>query len=50
MDFATIESLRQILDYLHDDEEKDWLASGAPEDGHIFCDIKRVIKWLDSDA
>ncbi len=47
MDFETIESLRNILDYLHDDEEKHWQETGKPDD-HVFTDLVRVTRWLDS--
>jgi len=47
MNSETIESLRQILDYLHDDEERNWQEMEMPED-HIYNDIVRVTKWLDS--
>ena len=42
-----IESLRSILDYLHDDEKKDWEATGKP-DGHYYLDVIKVTEWLDS--
>jgi hypothetical protein len=48
MDDETCGSLREILEYLHDDEKKDWLASGK-SDGHLYCDIVKVFKWLDPD-
>jgi len=48
MDFETIESLRVILDYLYADEEKNWLEAGRPARDHIYHDIMRVAKWLDS--
>jgi len=48
MNSETIESLRQILDYLHDDEKRNWEEAGRPKDSHIFNDIVRVTEWLDS--
>jgi hypothetical protein len=48
MDFKTIESLREILDYLHKDEKRHWEESGKPKDGHIYHDVLRVTEWLDS--
>jgi hypothetical protein len=50
MDDKTQNSLREVIDYLYADEEKDWMASGAPEAGHIFNDITRVTEWLDGAA
>lgn len=49
MDAPTIESLREILDYLYADEKRSWQEAGEPEGGHIFNDIKRVVAWLDSE-
>ncbi len=48
MDFETIDSLRQILDYLRADAEKNWLGAGRPASDHIFHDILRVTAWLDA--
>jgi len=42
-----IESLRSILDYLHDDEKRDWEEIGKPDD-HIYLDVIKVTEWLDS--
>jgi hypothetical protein len=42
MEDKTKNSLRQIIDYLHDDEEKHWQASDTPEPDHIFHDFIRV--------
>ena len=48
MDNETKKSLREILDYLYADEEKDWMAAGTPEARHIFHDIIKVTEWLDA--
>jgi hypothetical protein len=40
-----LESLRRILDYLHDDEMKNWDENDCPTD-HIYIDIRRVMNWL----
>jgi hypothetical protein len=48
MECETIESLRRILDYLHDDEKRHWEEDGKPKDDHIYLDIIEVTKWLDS--
>ena len=45
----TCESLRNILDYLHDDEKRNWEESGKPDD-HIYTDILAVTAWLDGDG
>jgi hypothetical protein len=50
MDNKTRKSLRQIIDYLYADEERHWMESDMPEAGHIFHDITRLTKWLDSAA
>ena len=39
------ESLQRILDYLHDDQIKDWDDKDCPND-HIYIDIRRVMGWL----
>ena len=48
MDIETIESLREILDYLRPDERKHWEEAGKPASGHIHHDITRVTAWLDA--
>jgi hypothetical protein len=40
-----LESLRRILDYLHDDELKNWDENDCPTD-HIYIDIRRVMNWM----
>ena len=47
MECDTIEALRTILEYLHDDEKKNWQETGKPDD-HIYIDILNVTAWLDS--
>ena len=41
-------SLEELIDYLSEDERKDWEASGRPA-AHIFNDVKRVSDWLFGD-
>jgi hypothetical protein len=48
MNNATQSSLREILDYLHADEERHWMEAGQPKTGHIFHDIIKVTEWLDA--
>jgi hypothetical protein len=50
MDDETRNSLKRIIDYLYTDEERHWQESDPPEADHIFHDIMRVAKWLDSAA
>jgi hypothetical protein len=45
MEPELMESLHRILDYLHDDEIKDWDESGCPSD-HIYIDVRRLMNWL----
>ncbi|HZM02202.1 MAG TPA: hypothetical protein VFC44_04185 [Candidatus Saccharimonadales bacterium] len=46
MDDKTRNSLREILNYLHADEEKHWMEADMPQTGHIFHDIIKVTEWL----
>lgn len=41
--------IRRVIDYLYDDEQKDYEASEQPED-HIFNDLKTVDEWLESPS
>lgn len=45
MDDITKAALREVVDYLYADEQKDWEASERP-DSHIFLDLKRLDDWL----
>ena len=38
-------SLNTIINYLYDDEEKNWQEENRPA-CHIFCDILRVTEWF----
>ena len=48
MDKQTRASLSEIISYLFADEHAHWDELGQPKAGHIYCDINRVIEWLDS--
>jgi hypothetical protein len=49
MDADTLESLRRIIEYLEDDELRDWISQGYSYD-HIFNHLRRVKVWLDKDG
>lgn len=49
MDFETIDALRSIIDYLKDDEKKNWEEMDRPDE-HIYMDIIKVEKYLDGDG
>ena len=39
-----IEAIRAMLDYLRDDERRDYVSN--PRTGHVFESIARVEAWL----
>lgn len=44
-----LEALNQILDYLWDDEQNDYLRRDEEDrEGHIFEALKSVRSWMDS--
>jgi hypothetical protein len=49
-----IDAISKIVDYLYDDEEKDYNYNYNYDDDlgarrrHIFRSVKRVAKWLDT--
>jgi DNA-binding response OmpR family regulator len=45
MDDETLGSLRQIIEYLWDDEQKSYQEDGEPS-SHIYHDLVRVNEWL----
>ncbi len=44
MDKYTLEALNRLLDYVYDDEAKDFEGTDSPKD-HIFNDIKLLTDW-----
>jgi hypothetical protein len=38
--------LREVLNWINDDEERHWAEESLPESGHIYRDIHRVEQWL----
>ena len=48
MNRDTFKSLVKVLHYLATDEERDWEASGKP-DNHIYNDIERLMGWADAN-
>lgn len=46
-DHFILPSIKAVVDYLYDAEEKDWLANGSPH-MHIFLDIRATRWWLNS--
>jgi hypothetical protein len=49
MDNETLESLRQVLDYMEDEELRDWISQGYPYE-HIFNHVRRVKVWSDKQT
>ena len=47
MDEKTYQSLLNIVDYNWAEEERHWEESGKPKN-HIFCDLRRAAKYLES--
>jgi len=47
MDENIERSLERIIEYLFSDEIRDWEAQGKPRN-HIFTDVRRVDRWLDT--
>jgi len=45
IDKYTLESIHRLIEYVYDDECKDWEASQT--DDHIFKDIQVIAGWLD---
>ncbi len=45
MDKETLRSLRHVVDYLYDDEERHFWESDEPKD-HIFRDVRRLALFL----
>ena len=44
-----VKAVRDIVDYLYNDEEKDYLAcedDGVRQDSHIFLRVKTLKNWL----
>ena len=48
MDKYTLEALNRLLEYVYDDEERDFsnLATEAEQKTHIFNDIKLLSSWV----
>ncbi len=46
MDDKTRDAVKAVVDYLYDDECKDFKSSGEPED-HIFRHVRRLQLFLD---
>jgi hypothetical protein len=44
-DKQIVESIQSLVDYLYEDEEKDW--EGEKSKNHIFNDVRAVSVWLD---
>jgi hypothetical protein len=44
MDDETFKSLQQVLEYMEDEELRDWISQGYPYD-HIFNHVRRVKVW-----
>jgi len=46
MDEETFCGLKEVVDYLYEDEEKDFEASeGSDRHRHIFNSVKRLSNW-----
>lgn len=45
MDKYTLDALDRLIDYVYDDEHKDWEASGKPEE-HIFNYVDMLSAWV----
>jgi hypothetical protein len=43
-----LESIRQVIDYMHDDERKNWEENGKPP-VHIFMDLLDVEQYMAGD-
>jgi len=41
-----LEACQKIIDYMWEDEKKDWEASGNP-DNHIFVSLRTVYNFLE---
>ena len=41
-----VDSIRNLIDYLKEDEQKNWEELDKPSN-HIYNDIIKVEKWLD---
>lgn len=48
MDKYTLEALNRLVNYVYDDEIKDFKAQGEPKE-HIFNDIKLVADFVDKN-
>lgn len=45
IDEKTMASIKAVVQYLYEDEQKHWEESGRP-DGHIFQDVKQLKKFV----
>ncbi len=48
IDKYTIESLNRLIEYVYDDESKNYDEGGRPK-GHIFEDIKLLSDWIENN-
>lgn len=50
MDEEIYRSIKKVIDYLYDDEMKNWEENDKPQEGHIFHDVAIVDNWIRNKA
>ena len=45
-----LQSIRNLAEYLHDDEEKHYSeCEPAEKENHIYTNVKKVLEWFDDE-